>query len=128
MAQQKTSKNLILETSFNLAVEILKFTDTLKESREFEIANQIMRSGTSVGANVREAQHPESRKDFYHKLKVAVKEAEETDYWLDLIEASGKAKIPKELRSETKSTIRILLKILSSTKANVYPKINKPLN
>lgn len=118
MEHQNTSKNLILELSFNLAVEILKFTDTLKENREFEIANQILRSGTSIGANVREAQHPESRKDFYHKLKIAVKEAEETDYWLDLIEASGKAKIPEHLRSKTKSAIKILLKILSSTKAN----------
>jgi four helix bundle protein len=112
------NKNLILDLSFDLAVEILKFSDHLKEIKEFEIANQILRCGTSIGANVREAQHPESRKDFYHKLKIAVKEAEETDYWIDLIEASGKAQIQDELRTKNKSVIKLLLKILSTTKAN----------
>ena len=81
--------NAILELSFEFAVAIITYCDELEKERKFIIANQLMRSGTSVGANIREAQSAESRSDFIHKMKIAAKEADETEYWLDLCKAKS---------------------------------------
>lgn len=91
MEKVQIQDNLVLDRSFLLAVQIVEFAEILNAQKQFDISRQLLRCGTSVGANIREAQHPESRRDFYHKLKIAVKEAEETIYWLDLIEATKKA-------------------------------------
>jgi len=73
------NRNEILELSFEFAVDIIKFTESLEEQRKYVIARQLLRSGTSIGANVRESQNCESRADFVHKLKIAAKEADETE-------------------------------------------------
>ena len=79
-------QNIIKERSFNFALEIVSQYKVLtSERREFVMAKQLLRSGTSIGANVREAEHAESKPDFIHKIAVALKEANETDYWLDLL-------------------------------------------
>lgn len=78
-------KNEILELSVQFALEIIKFTEELESRRKFVIANQLLKSGTSVGANIFEAQSAESRADFIHKFKIADKEAKETEYWLLLV-------------------------------------------
>ena len=75
-------KNELLEVTFNLALLIIAYSEELEKARKYVIARQIMRSGTSIGANSREAQGAESRADFIHKLKIAYKEAQETEYWL----------------------------------------------
>lgn len=75
-------ENAILELSFNFALNIIKFTENLETLRKYNMANQLFRSGTSVGANIREAQSAESKADFIHKVKIADKEANETEYWL----------------------------------------------
>ncbi len=72
--------NEILELSIEFALGIITFTELLEEKRRFIIANQLLKSGTSVGANVFEAQSAESRADFIHKMKIADKEAKETEY------------------------------------------------
>nr|WP_210490502.1 four helix bundle protein [Rufibacter aurantiacus] len=74
--------NVIVAKSFDFALSIVQYSESLEELRKFVVANQFLKSGTSVGANVWEAQHAESRADFVHKLKIAAKEANETDYWL----------------------------------------------
>ena len=69
----------------DFAVSIINLVKTLKENRESIISNQIGRSGTSIGANIREAQYAHGKADFVAKLQIALKEASETGYWLELL-------------------------------------------
>jgi len=80
--------NIIRDKSFQFALKIIELSQSLKEERNYEIANQIIRSGTSIGANVEEAQAAQSKKDFISKLSISSKEARETKYWLRLIKES----------------------------------------
>ena len=81
-------ENAILDLSFKFALEIIKFTENLETLRKYNLANQLFRSGTSIGANIREAQSAGSKADFIHKVKIADKEANETEYWLLLSQHS----------------------------------------
>ena len=79
-------ENLIVEKSFSFAVRIVKaYQHLTKTKREFVLSKQLLRSGTSIGANVSEAQRGQSKADFHAKMSVALKEANETDYWLRLL-------------------------------------------
>ena len=79
-------KNVIVEKSFEFAVAIVELTRKLREtSRDYELAKQLVRSGTSIGANVSEAQQAQSKRDFISKMSIALKEANETRYWLKLL-------------------------------------------
>ena len=77
---QNKSQLPIKERSFIFAVEIVKFCNHLKELRQYEISNQLIRSGTSIGANLREASNGYTKKDFIYKVSIAQKEADETIY------------------------------------------------
>ena len=78
-------KNVIKEKSFEFAVEIIYLYKALVEKKEYVLSKQMLRSGTSIGANIREAEHAQSKADFIHKLSISLKEANETEYWLDLL-------------------------------------------
>src|SRR4051794_33810423 len=80
--QGNKEKNLIVELSFEFALKIIKYVEILEQDKKFVIARQLLRSGTSIGANIREAQNAESKTDFIHKMKIGCKEADETEYWL----------------------------------------------
>ena len=82
-------KNEILDLSFDFALEIIKLVKYLKSKKEFVLSNQLLRSGTSIGANVSEAQAAQSTKDFISKMSIASKEARETEYWLRLLDKSN---------------------------------------
>jgi four helix bundle protein len=110
--------NLIVDLSFEFALKIISFCEILEEKRKFVIANQLLKSGTSIGANIREAQHCESRADFVHKLKIAAKEAEETTYWLSLCKFSETYPYEPALLDEVQSVQKVLSKIISSSKSN----------
>lgn len=75
-------RNEILELSIEFSLRIIAYTEILESNRKFVVAKQLMKSGTSIGANIFEAQSAESRADFIHKFKIADKEAKETEYWL----------------------------------------------
>ena len=78
--------NLIVDKSKKFAIRIVKlYKYLISEKNEYVLSKQLLRSGTSVGANVREAIRGESKADFYHKLNVALKEADETEYWIELL-------------------------------------------
>ena len=78
--------NVIKEKSFSFALEIIAIYKFLNsEKKEYVLSKQILRSGTSIGANIREAEHAQSKADFISKLSIALKEANETEYWLDLL-------------------------------------------
>ena len=78
-------ENKLAELSMDFAVEILSLVKNLKQQKESLISNQIGRSGTSIGANIREANYAQGKKDFISKLEIALKEASETGYWLELL-------------------------------------------
>ena len=79
-------ENVVMDKSFEFAIRIVKLSKYLVEQkREFVLSKQLLRSGTAVGALIRESEHAESKADFIHKLSIALKEANETDYWIDLL-------------------------------------------
>ena len=83
------SKGAILTKSKDFAIRIIKLTRYLQEDKhEYVLSKQILRSGTSIGANARESNNAQSRADFLSKLSIALKEADETQYWLELLEES----------------------------------------
>ena len=111
--------NIIVEKTINFSLSIIKYCEVLEQDRKFVICNQLLRSGTGIGANVFEAQNAESKADFIHKMKIAAKEASETLYWLILCERSGTYKFDKQLRIDLDEIIRILSKIIASSKLNL---------
>jgi four helix bundle protein len=114
--QDNKGKNLIVDLSFEFALKIIKYAGVLEADRRYTIAKQLIRSGTSIGANVREAQNAESKSDFIHKLKIAAKEADETEYWLLLCKHSEGYKSCDELLETCISITKVLSKIIASSK------------
>ena len=89
----------------------------LYENKKYVIGQQLLKAGTSIGANIREAQNTESKVDFIHKMKIAAKEADETEYWLQLCNNSPYLKTPDDsLISNLKNIVLILSKIISTSK------------
>ncbi len=78
-------ENKLAELSMEFSVDIINLVKRLKSNHESIISNQIGRSGTSIGANIHEAQYAQGKKDFVSKLEIALKEASETGYWLELL-------------------------------------------
>lgn len=113
--------NLILDKSFVFAKEIVVFTDELLEKKKTILATQLLKSGTSIGANVHEAQSAESRADFIHKLKIAYKETEETHYWLKLIAEVYHFPKAVELQEDVIMLKKILNKIIAVSKSKLKP-------
>ena len=105
-----------MNLSFEFAIEIIAFCDLLEEKRKYNMANQLFKSGTSIHANVKEAQNAESQQDFIHKFKIAAKEAEETKYWLLLCSKSNQYPTPGDLLIKLDSILRLLSKIISTSK------------
>jgi four helix bundle protein len=77
---EKYKDNALLIKTFNFALNIIDYTNELQDQKKFVIANQLLKNGTSIGANSKESQNAESKADFIHKLKIAIKEADETEY------------------------------------------------
>jgi four helix bundle protein len=109
-------ENLIVKLTCEFALDIIKFSELLEEQKKFIVARQILRCGTSIGANVVEAQNAESKQDFIHKMKIAAKEADEADYWLRLCEFSDTFPMDKALQEKLLSLRNILSKIISISK------------
>lgn len=109
-------KNVIIEKSLDFSIEVVKFCALLDSKRKYVVSKQLLRSGTSIGANVFEAQHAESKADFLHKMKVAVKEANETLYWLLICEKSESYPADSSLKEKTGELIRIISRIILSSK------------
>lgn len=109
--------NLIVALTFDFALKIIAFSEEIRNNNRFEMASQIFRSGTSIGANVVEAQNTESKADFIHKFKIAAKEGDELYYWLRLCQKSEFYPNPDQiLFNELQSINLIISKIISSSK------------
>ena len=111
----------VAELSYRFALRIVKLDEYLQSKRHFSLANQILRSGTSIGALVAEAQYAQSKADFVNKLHIALKEASETRHWLRLLHDSRypETKIYTSMLSDVESLIRILTKSINTTKATL---------
>jgi four helix bundle protein len=112
-------ENIILNKSINFSVGIKNYCQALYFKKEPAIANQLIRCGMAIGANVSEAQQAESRSDFIHKMKIAAKEASESLYWLSVCEKSEIGGFQHELINEVNQIIAILSKIIISAKKNI---------
>ena len=113
------SDNQILQDSRNFAIRIIRMYKYLHdEKKEHVLSKQVLRSGTSIGANVRESVNAQSRMDFINKLNIALKEANETEYWLDLLWRSGLITLQQyeSLNEDCIELIKILKSIISSMK------------
>ena len=110
-------ENIILEKSYSFALQIMALAKEIREKREYDLASQLWRAGTSIGANVEEAQAAQSRADFRSKMSIAAKEAREAHYWLSLsrdgqvIEASKVSPLIEEIEAIK----RILTSIVKSS-------------
>lgn len=115
--------NIIKDKSFAFAVRVVKLYKYLcEEKKEFVMSKQLLRSGTSVGANVREAVNAESKKDFIHKLAIAQKEADESYYWIELLKET--AFIDEKEYQSLEADILELLKITKSIIITTKQKMN----
>lgn len=118
MKRELFDNNPLLKLSFQFSVELVRYCEELESKRRFVLASQLLRSGTSIGANAMEAQNAESKADFIHKIKIAAKEAEETQYWLWICEASENYPDCSHLISKTEELNKILGSIIHSARRN----------
>ena len=108
--------NVIVDKSKAFALRIIKLYQMLHQQHEFILSKQLLRSGTSIGANVREAIHGQSRADFYAKMNIALKEASETEYWLELLSESGYIPNDTAYRTLYKDCQELIAILISITK------------
>ncbi|MGC4129585.1 MAG: four helix bundle protein [Bergeyella sp.] len=107
--------NPLIEKTLQFSLDIIEFCELLEEKRKFVIAKQLLRSGTSIGANSHEAQNPSSKNDFIHKIKIEAKEIEETKYWLYLCKHSKSYPYNEGLEKQIQEISKIVYKILSTS-------------
>ncbi len=109
-------ENVIINLTFEFALKIIDFCDDLDGLRKFALSNQLFKSGTSIGANAREAQNAESKADFIHKFKISAKEVDETEYWLLLCKHLKKLPDSTHLLTELEPIKKIISKIIGTSK------------
>ena len=118
------NENVVREKSFKFAVRVVKLyqylTNAKNSNRELILSKQILRSGTSVGANIRESRNAQTVKDFLTKLYIASKEADETGYWLELLKETGYITIEQfeSLNQDCEEILKLLASIIKTTKKN----------
>ncbi|WP_313791645.1 MULTISPECIES: four helix bundle protein [Flavobacteriaceae] len=111
---------MIEERSFEFSLRIIKLVKNLKENNEYVFADQLLRSSTSIGANVAEAGAGQSKKDFISKMAIASKEARESRYWLRLIHKTNLSDLDlKEYLEEIEQIIKILTKIVKTSQETI---------
>ncbi len=121
MERSDKKPNVIKDKTFEFSLEIISLYKTLVNDRkEFVISKQLLRSGTSIGANIREAEFAQSKADFIHKFSIAIKEANETDYWLELLSLSNyiSAEEFQVLKPRIVEILKICTSIINSSKNN----------
>ncbi|CAM4235273.1 four helix bundle protein [Gillisia limnaea] len=111
--------NIILTKSFDFALQIIELCKQMKAQNEYVISKQVLRSGTSIGANIQEATAGISKRDFTHKMSIASKEARETKYWLRLIQHSQIVDVEiSNLLVQVEELIRILTSIVKTSQSS----------
>jgi four helix bundle protein len=115
------NRSVVRDKSFQFALRVVKLYRYLKEEKkEYVLSKQVLRSGTAIGALIRESQYAESTADFIHKLAIALKEANETDYWIELLFQSGflEEKSYQSIHIDIEELLKLLTSIIKTTKQN----------
>jgi four helix bundle protein len=115
-------ENIIKNKSFDFALRIVKlYKHLINDKKEFVLSKQLLRSGTAIGALVRESEQAESTKGFIHKLSIPLKEANESDYWIELLFQSEyiEVKSYKSIKDDVIQIIKLLVSIIKKTKSNM---------
>ena len=113
--------NILVDKSFQFAIRIVNLYQYLcKDKKEFILSKQLLRSGTSVGANINESQDAQSKNDFISKLSISLKEARETKYWIELLRETDYLTIKEanDILEDSVELIKLLVSIIKTTKAN----------
>lgn len=116
MQKEQLDSNPILKLTLDFSLMLLEYCEILNEPKKFILSNQLLRSGTSIGANSIEAQNAESKADFIHKIKIAAKEADETQYWLLLCSNGKNYPECSHLTSKLTEIQKVLNKIIGTSK------------
>ena len=116
MQKELIEKNPILKLTLDFSLLVINYCEQLEAERKYRVANQLLKSGTSIGANAIEAQNAESKADFIHKIKIAAKEADETQYWLILCSHATTYPDGKILFQKLEEVQKVLNKILGTAK------------
>lgn len=114
-------ENIVKKKSFDFAVRVVKLYQFLcEQKKEFVLSKQLLRSGTSVGAMVREAEHAETKNDFKHKMGIAQKEINETIYWLELLKETDYLNVEQfeSIYNDAVEIIKLITAIIKSAKIN----------
>ena len=117
--------NVIQQKTYDFSIKIIRlYQDLLKNHKEYSLSKQILRSGTSIGANVEEAIGGQTKKDFYAKMAIAYKEARETHYWIRLLSDTGfiSQKNGKDLLSDINEILKIIGSIQNTMKKQLETK------
>jgi four helix bundle protein len=113
-------KNLIQDRTFDFSLEIIKVYSEMVQKKEYVLSKQLLRSGTSIGANVEEAIGGQSKRDFLSKMNISLKETRETHYWLRLLKQSKLVEVDfNPILKESKEIMNIISAIVKTTKENV---------
>ncbi len=123
--KKKDNDSIIAKKSYAFALQIIVvYKFLVEEKKEFILSKQLLRAGTSIGANVNEAVSAQSKRDFVHKLSIALKEAKETEYWLNLLKDSNYISQKKfeEIFNSSNEIIKILSSIILTTKQKYFNK------
>jgi four helix bundle protein len=112
---------VIAPKSYSFALRIIKLYKWLTSKKEFVLSNQLLRSGTAIGALIKEAEHSQSKADFLNKMNIALKEANETEYWLMLLKDGGFLSETEydSIHADCSELIRLLASIVKTTKLNL---------
>ena len=116
-------ENVVKTKSFAFAIRIVKLARHLQnEKKEFVLSRQVLRSGTSIGALIREAEHAESKADFIHKMSIALKEANETLYWLELLHQTEYMTDQsfESVQIDSEELVKLLVAIVKTSKETLY--------
>ena len=116
-------ENVVRDKSFAFALRVVKLAKYLQgEKKEFVLSRQVLRSGTAIGALVREAEHAESKADFVHKMSIALKEANETLYWLELLHQSEYIANQnfESIQIDSEELIKLLVSIVKTSKGAMH--------
>ena len=120
-------ESVVMDKSYAFALRIIKlYRYLVAEKKEYVLSKQLLRSGTAIGALIKEGEHAQSKADFLNKMNVSLKEANETEYWIELLRDSEYLSTSESfsLLSDIAEIIRILISIVKSTKASLYKNKN----
>lgn len=109
-------ENMVVRKSTDFAVSVIALCGSARKQGWIPFSNQLFKCGTSIGANVREAQNAESLSDFIHKMKLAAKEVDETMYWFEIGQRAQLIEVSREMKQQLMDLMKLISKIVSSSK------------